>query len=155
MLRTVLAAELIKVYHEDGHRWFIYRCGIAAVLFVTPANRNVGAVLLDTVTLYCKKAGHGQTSLFPSTAYQKPDANPDTNRQDETHALWVDKYKSKSSSEILGNLDAVRKLKRWIIRWEYTFNNSRAIGKSFSSPNGPWLCCQVLQASEVRTILAM
>ena len=55
-----------------------------------------------------------------------------------TDGLWVDKYKPASSQEILGNQESVRKLQRWLAMWEHTFNKQKAIGKSFSSPNGPW-----------------
>jgi replication factor C subunit 1 len=52
--------------------------------------------------------------------------------------LWVDKYKPKHSSEILGNQEAVRKLTVWLSTWEDVFNSSNNKVKSFSAPNGPW-----------------
>jgi replication factor C subunit 1 len=52
--------------------------------------------------------------------------------------LWVDKYKPKHSSEILGNQDAVRKLSTWLSSWEQTFIFGNKKVKSFSAPNGPW-----------------
>ena len=52
--------------------------------------------------------------------------------------LWVDKYKPKSSSEILGNQDSVRKLQNWLLCWESLFNKDSVVGKSFSNPKGPW-----------------
>eukprot|EP00977_Amphora_coffeiformis_P001680 scaffold316_cov158-Amphora_coffeaeformis.AAC.4 len=52
--------------------------------------------------------------------------------------LWVDKYKPRSSAEILGNQDSVRKLQNWLLRWEKTFNKDDLVGKSFSNPQGPW-----------------
>jgi BRCT domain type II-containing protein len=57
---------------------------------------------------------------------------------DSHSQLWVDKYKPKHASEILGNQDAVRKLSVWLTAWEECFNSSNKGIKSFSSPNGPW-----------------
>jgi replication factor C subunit 1 len=60
------------------------------------------------------------------------------NINNNNNMLWVEKYKPTSSQEILGNQDCVRKLSQWLKTWEHTFNNAKAIGKSFSAPNGPW-----------------
>lgn len=56
----------------------------------------------------------------------------------DTNALWADKYAPRSTRDILGNQEAVRKLTTWLDKWERTFNNPRAIGKSFGAPSGPW-----------------
>jgi replication factor C subunit 1 len=62
-----------------------------------------------------------------------------TKSHTDTTQLWVDKYKPKHSSEILGNQDAVRKLSVWLASWEQCFNhNSNKKIKSFSAANGPW-----------------
>ena len=53
-------------------------------------------------------------------------------------ALWVDRYQPQATSEILGNQDAVRKLKVWLRQWEDKFNKDSVVGKPFSNPQGPW-----------------
>lgn len=52
--------------------------------------------------------------------------------------LWVDKYKPRSSRDILGNAESVRKLRTWLDRWESIFNKDAVVGKAYSNPNGPW-----------------
>jgi replication factor C subunit 1 len=52
--------------------------------------------------------------------------------------LWVDKYKPASSRDILGNQEAVRKLRVWLDIWESNFNKDSVVGKAFSNPKGPW-----------------
>ena len=76
----------------------------------------------------------------PSTGTQSSvEAKPGTGVcATDSHLLWVDKYKPMSSREILGNQESVRKLAAWLARWEERFNHPKAIGKSFSSPQGPW-----------------
>ena len=56
----------------------------------------------------------------------------------DPHALWADKHAPKSTHDILGNQESVKKLATWLSRWEHTFNNPKARGKTFSAPNGPW-----------------
>jgi replication factor C subunit 1 len=56
----------------------------------------------------------------------------------EANALWVDKYAPTSTRDVLGNRENVSKLSAWLDRWESRFNNEKAVGKAFSSPQGPW-----------------
>ena len=53
------------------------------------------------------------------------------------NALWADKYAPSSSRDILGNGDAVTKLKRWLNAWEGTFMDSKRKVGSLTNPNGP------------------
>ena len=53
------------------------------------------------------------------------------------NALWADRYAPSSSRDILGNGDAVTKLKRWLNAWEGTFLDSKKKVGSLTNPNGP------------------
>lgn len=54
---------------------------------------------------------------------------------------WADKYAPSSTNMILGNKEAVSKLRRWLDTWESTFNkpsNGKKKKPSFNSKNGPF-----------------
>lgn len=53
-------------------------------------------------------------------------------------SLWADKYAPRDTREILGNGESVKKLATWLNKWEHTFNNPIAHGKTYSAPGGPW-----------------
>lgn len=71
---------------------------------------------------YAKAASSSSASSIPS-------ASPDSASSDP-NALWADKYAPKSSHEILGNADSVKKLQRWLSTWESTFNKGKSRGKT-------------------------
>ena len=77
------------------------------------------------------------TTTAPAKATASP-AKPAAPPPGGRHMLWVDKYKPKSSREILGNQESVRKLRVWLDRWESEFNKDKLVGKAFSNPKGPW-----------------
>eukprot|EP00536_Pseudo-nitzschia_multiseries_P004109 jgi/Psemu1/237322/estExt_Genewise1.C_670021 len=89
---------------------------------------------------YAKKAPANpyasSSSVAPSAA---PSASNSTNANTNTNTntLWVDRHKPTSTREILGNQTNVKKLQTWLRTWEKTFNNSKALNKTFSNPKGP------------------
>ena len=101
------------------------------------SDKPVNPYARASVNPYAKKKANPSAKKTAVVADQKPAAIPD-HVVNDPNALWVDKYKPRSSQEILGNQESVRKLKTWLSMWEHKFNNSKAIGKSFSAPNGPW-----------------
>mmetsp|Transcript_12150 Transcript_12150/g.33672 ORF Transcript_12150/g.33672 Transcript_12150/m.33672 type:complete len:1000 (-) Transcript_12150:3555-6554(-) len=91
---------------------------------------------------YAKKAtANPYAARKPVPSATAPEASTKSSKSSNAvGSLWVDRYKPMNSSEILGNQELVRKLKLWLGRWESRFNQSSAIGKSFSNPQGPWKC---------------
>ncbi|KAL7580967.1 hypothetical protein ACA910_005781 [Epithemia clementina (nom. ined.)] len=79
-----------------------------------------------------------KTSSSTVVAKTEPSTLPLASRSSAENTLWVDRYKPQSTQEILGNQDAVRKLKAWLARWEERFNKDSVVGKAFSNPQGPW-----------------
>lgn len=47
------------------------------------------------------------------------------------NSLWIDKYKPTTSSEVIGNEEAVKKLKSWLERWESVKNIEYSSGEEF------------------------
>lgn len=76
-----------------------------------------------------------------------------SSKNNNNNMLWVDKYKPASSSEILGNQEAVNKLTIWLKMWESRFNNPQAVGKAFSNPNGPWKAALLSGPPGIGTLL--
>jgi replication factor C subunit 1 len=85
---------------------------------------------------YAKKAAPVAAPVAAASASAVTSSS--TNNRNNNSMLWVDKYKPASTSEILGNGEAVKKLTIWLKLWESRFNNSAAVGKAYSNPNGPW-----------------
>lgn len=48
------------------------------------------------------------------------------------HAMWTEKYKPKSSDDIIGNAEAVKKLATWLGSWK-RFNQEKKIRRNSSS----------------------
>jgi replication factor C subunit 1 len=88
---------------------------------------------------YAKKAAPSAAPVTSSASASAVTSSATTNKNNNNNnMLWVDKYKPKNTSEILGNQEAVKKLGIWLKMWESRFNNPQAVGKAFSNPNGPW-----------------
>mmetsp|Transcript_2927 Transcript_2927/g.5901 ORF Transcript_2927/g.5901 Transcript_2927/m.5901 type:complete len:1033 (-) Transcript_2927:1558-4656(-) len=60
-----------------------------------------------------------------------------SNVSDNPNMLWVDRHKPTSTREILGNQGNVKKLQSWLKSWERTFNDAKAVNKTFNNPRGP------------------
>jgi replication factor C subunit 1 len=73
-----------------------------------------------------------------SSAASFPPKTAEVNNSNPNNDLWVDRYKPTNTRDILGNKTNVTKLQIWLKTWEKTFLNSKATGKTFSNPKGPW-----------------
>ena len=82
----------------------------------------------------------------PANPYAKSTPGPSStaaavpvssNVSDNPNMLWVDRHKPTSTREILGNQGNVKKLQSWLKSWERTFNDAKAVNKTFNNPRGP------------------
>ncbi|KAL3924748.1 MAG: hypothetical protein SGILL_000858 [Bacillariaceae sp.] len=89
---------------------------------------------------YAKASGNPYAKSSPgsSPAKDAPMASGFNNNSNPNNDLWVDRYKPHSTRDILGNKANVTKLQTWLKVWERQFLNSKAMGKTFSNPKGPW-----------------
>ena len=84
---------------------------------------------------YATKASNATTA--PSSS-QSNGIHQASGQQLGLNSLWADRYAPRTSRQILGNSDAVNKLRKWLNDWENVFNNPQRQVRSLSGPGGPW-----------------
>lgn len=99
---TTAKSKGVKLIDEDGL--------LSLVVASIPAKQSAKGSKKDNID-----QPHGKEKVIGSVT---PMESPSRVKSDASELLWVDKWKPKSSSELVGNNTLVSNLKTWLSEWE-------------------------------------
>jgi len=107
------AEKEVDLITEDGV-WSLVR----ATEGLVKAEAEAAAATAGTNAANAANAATAAAPALPATTAPQPAAAAPTFRAAKNQELWVDKYKPKKSSDLVGNNQMVTNLKQWLSTWD-------------------------------------
>jgi len=111
--RSKVNKKEVDLITEDGV-WSLVR----ATEGLVKAEAEAAAATAGTNAANAANAATAAAPALPATTAPQPAAAAPTFRAAKNQELWVDKYKPKKSSDLVGNNQMVTNLKQWLSTWD-------------------------------------